>query len=138
MLFVFSDVDHQAAKKLVQHAQTFVVTYQDMHRVKSGLDQPFHKDPARCVVIADMFHCLLLYEQHPNGMYRHIAVGYARGPLYSGNPAPPPTLVAYLARELFGFRVADNLGVDAVASFVDDATPCALHIVQQIHEDEEA
>ena len=131
-----TEADRQAARKLVAHADAYLLTYRDMHRVASGLDQPLHKDPARCMVIADMLRCVLLYEQHPSGPHRHIAVGYAREIHHSGNCVPPPTLVAWLAGELFGFRVDANLGIDAVASFVDDETPCALHIVQRIHESE--
>lgn len=136
MLFVLSDADRQAAKKLVQHAQTFVATYQDMHRIKSGLAPAWAQDPARCMVLADVLCCVLVHEQHERGVFRHLAVAY-KDEQCAGNTTPPTDLVAHLAHVLFGFRADNVCTVDLAVAFVDECSPPGVHVVQKIHANEE-
>jgi len=44
-IFAVTDEDFVKIKKLIEHADTYMLGYKEMHRIQSGMDPPPGQDP---------------------------------------------------------------------------------------------
>lgn len=127
-IFAVTDEDFVKIKKLIEHADTYMLGYKEMHRIQSGMDPPPGQDPARCCIIGEgNVRVTLTHEQHPEGQFRHISMGYADGKYMS-----PHIMIQFLP--LFGFKADETGKIDVRLCWNDEQVANVLHFLQRIDE----
>lgn len=127
-IFAVTDEDFVKIKKLIEHADTYMLGYKEMHRIQSGMDTPPGQDPARNCIIGDgNVRVTLTHEQHPEGQYRHISMGYVDGKYMS-----PHVMIQFLP--LFGFKAAPGGKIDLQCCWYDEHIANVLHFIQRMDE----
>lgn len=126
--------DHEKAAKLVEHAETYVMSHREMRRIMSGLAPAAGDDPARCMVLGGSLRCVLSHEQQPCGLCRHLSMSLVEA---FGNDPIPVEMATHMAVHFFGFEAQPDGAVDLLASYMElgGKTP-SINFIQKIHDRE--
>jgi hypothetical protein len=134
---ILTEDDYKAAAKLVEHAETYVLSHQDMKRIQTGFDPPAGADPARQIIMGGVIRCVFTHEYQPCGLCRHLSLSVIEE---VGTKIVPSRLVAYIAAKFFGFDIKDKGAVDVLTVYLEaneePAAPPVFNLIQRIHEPE--
>jgi len=127
-VYAITDEDFAKIKKLIEHADAYVLGYKEMHRIQHGMDPPPGEDSARnCIIGEGNVRVTLTHEDHPNGQFRHISMGYVDGKFMA-----PHIMAQFLP--LFGFKAEPGGKIDVTLCWNDEHLANVMHFIQKIEE----